>query len=168
MHGKYQKREETLCMCMCLRVCASLCMCEYLTARRGEWLGLCEGGLFLASLSPSLSFFPCCRKETRSASGKRELAASNHLPAVRTHTYTHHSDSTSQRWATRAMATEQPQLEAKSLFPSIEGETESKMKGKKRAGERERGSERGGEECQGKQHGTGKKKKRAWWRSENE
>lgn len=34
------------------------------------------------------------------------------------------------------MATEQPQLEAKSLFPSIEGETESKMKGRKRAGER--------------------------------
>lgn len=54
------------------------------------------------------------------------------------------------------MATEQPQLEAKSLFPSIEGETESEMKGRKRAGERERG----GEECQGKQRGTGKKQKK--------
>lgn len=42
------------------------------------------------------------------------------------------------------MATEQPQLEAKSLFPSTEGETEREMKGRKK--EQERGGEgRGGQ-----------------------
>lgn len=63
----------------------------------------------------------------RSASGKRELAASNHLPATHAHTHTHLTVPSNTRHGNGTAA-----IRGKEPFPSIEEETESEMKGRKK------------------------------------
>lgn len=117
--------------CGCVRVCQSVCELLWQRSRESEWACVKEG-LFLAS-----HFFSLLLQ--RNAIGVRETrAGSKQSSACHTHTYTQHlaaPSNTRHGNGTAAIRGEEP-------FLSIEGETESKMKGRKWAREEEKGGQR--------------------------
>lgn len=103
---------------------ASACVCASLTTQRRERVGLCEGGLFLASHF----FFPpaAAKKCDRRPGNESWQQAIICLP--HTHTHTEHLTVPSNTRHGNGTAA----IRGKEPFPSIEEETESEMKGRKK------------------------------------
>ena len=135
-----------MCICLCVCVCVRFFDNSAARASGAVWRGAISGVSF---------FFPtaAAKKCDRRPGNESWQQAIICLPHTHTHT---HTRSTSQCRATRAMATEQPQLEAKSLSPPSRKRRRVKWKEERNSG-RERDTGWEGWRRAGKRHSTGRR-----------